>query len=82
MTHIRDLDPSASPLAYYGAELRRLREAAGMSQKQLGDCIFVTGSLIGMIECARRVPTREFSERVDAALMTDGILTRLHALVM
>ncbi|MDN3297741.1 helix-turn-helix transcriptional regulator [Streptomyces ficellus] len=82
-THnIRDLDPSASPLDYYGAELRRLREAANMSQKQLGDCIFVTGSLVGMIELARRVPTREFSERVDAALMTGGILTRLHGLVM
>ncbi len=36
MANIRDLDPHASALDYYGAELRRLREATGLNQKQLG----------------------------------------------
>ncbi|MGW6058678.1 helix-turn-helix domain-containing protein [Streptomyces sp. NPDC055189] len=82
MVNIRDLDPSASPLDYYGAELRRLREAAGLSQGQLGGCIFCTASLVGQIETARKVPTRDFSERVDAALGTGGVFSRLVGLVL
>ncbi|MFD9411966.1 helix-turn-helix domain-containing protein [Streptomyces sp. NPDC059989] len=82
MVNIRALDPSASPLDYYGAELRRLREEAGLKQEILGGIIFCTGSLIGQIETARKVPTRDFSERVDAALGTDGVFSRLVGLVL
>ncbi|MFD5470405.1 helix-turn-helix domain-containing protein [Streptomyces sp. NPDC127105] len=82
MTNINVLDPGASPLDYYGFELRRLREAAGLTQRQLGDIINYTGSLVGQVETARKLPTPEFSERVDAALGTDGLLSRLVALVM
>ncbi|MEU3658734.1 helix-turn-helix transcriptional regulator [Streptomyces sp. NPDC032940] len=82
MTHINILDPGASPLDYYGFELRRYREAAGLTQGQLGDIVNYTGSLIGQIETARKLPTREFSERVDAALGTGGLLSRLVDLVM
>jgi transcriptional regulator with XRE-family HTH domain len=82
VTHINVLDPGASPLDYYGFELRRLREAAGLTQKQLGDIINYTGSLVGQIETARKLPTQEFSERVDAALGTGGLLSRLVGLVM
>nr|WP_237540699.1 helix-turn-helix transcriptional regulator [Streptomyces sp. SID4917] len=81
-TNTRELDPSASPLAYYGSELRRLREAAGLNQRQLGDIIFCTGSLIGQIETTHKVPTRQFSEAVDAALNTGGTFTRLLPLVL
>ncbi|MFC8345020.1 helix-turn-helix domain-containing protein [Streptomyces sp. NPDC057280] len=82
MTHINVLDPGASPLDYYGFELRRLRESAGLSQKQLGDILNYTGSLVGQIETARKVPTPEFSERADAALGSDGLLSRLVELVL
>ncbi|MFG2769316.1 Scr1 family TA system antitoxin-like transcriptional regulator [Streptomyces sp. NPDC048350] len=82
MVNIRSLDPSASPLDYYGAELRRLREEAGLNQQQLGDIVFCTASLIGQIETAKKVPTREFSERLDAALMTGGLFSRLVGLVL
>ncbi|MFE9567246.1 helix-turn-helix domain-containing protein [Streptomyces sp. NPDC006692] len=82
MANVRHLDPSASPLDYYGSELRRRREAAGLTQEALGGCIFVTGSLVGQIETAHKVPTRDFSERVDAALGTDGMFTRLVGLVL
>ncbi|MGW3726314.1 helix-turn-helix domain-containing protein [Streptomyces sp. NPDC000851] len=80
--HIRELDPSASPLDYYGYELRRAREAAGLTQRALGSIVFCTGSLIGQIETTLKVPTREFSERVDAALGTDGTFSRLVGLVL
>ncbi|MFI1731756.1 helix-turn-helix domain-containing protein [Streptomyces acidicola] len=82
MTHINVLDPGASPLDYYGFELRRYREAAGLTQKQLGDIVNYTGSLVGQIETARKLPTPAFSERADAALGTGGLLSRLVELVM
>ncbi|ARE76373.1 transcriptional regulator [Streptomyces sp. Sge12] len=82
MAVVRDIDPSASPLDYYSYELRRLREEAGLKQAQLGAIIFCTGSLIGMIENGKRVPTRDFSERVDAALGTGGVFSRLVGLVL
>lgn len=82
MPNIRKLDPTASPLDYFGSELRRYRESAGMSQQELGDCIFCTGSLVGQIETAHKVPTREFAERADAALLTDGCFSRLVGLVL
>lgn len=82
MTHINTLDPGASPLDYYGYELRRHREAAGLTQRQLGEIVNYTGSLVGQIETARKLPTREFSERSDAALGTGGALSRLVELVM
>ncbi|MFE3903117.1 helix-turn-helix transcriptional regulator [Streptomyces sp. NPDC059153] len=82
MANIQTLDPSASPLDYYGWELRRQREAHNLKQGQLGDIIFCTGSLIGQIETTRKLPTRDFSERVDAALGTDGVFSRLVGLVL
>ncbi|MFJ3100535.1 Scr1 family TA system antitoxin-like transcriptional regulator [Streptomyces sp. NPDC086835] len=80
--HINALDPGASPLDYYGYELRRHRETAGLTQKQLGAIVSYTGSLVGQIETARKLPTAEFSERVDAALGTGGLLSRLLGLVL
>ncbi|UYQ66452.1 helix-turn-helix domain-containing protein [Streptomyces peucetius] len=82
MRHINALDPSASPLDYYGYELRRYRETAGLTQKQLGAIVNYTGSLVGQVETARKLPTAEFSERVDAALGTGGMLSRLLGLVL
>jgi transcriptional regulator with XRE-family HTH domain len=82
VTHVNVLDPGASPLDYYGFELRRLREAAGLTQRQLGDILNYTGSLVGQIETARKVPTPEFSERLDAALGTGGLFSRLVQLVL
>ncbi len=82
MVNIRNLDPSASPLDYYGSELRRLREEANLSQAELGSILYCTASLIGQIETAKKVPTRQFSERLDAALLTGGVFTRLVGLVL
>ncbi|MDN3257522.1 helix-turn-helix transcriptional regulator [Streptomyces sp. MA25(2023)] len=82
MANVQSLDPTASPLDYYGWELRRQREAHGLKQGQLGEIIFCTGSLIGQIETTKKVPTRDFSERVDAALGTDGLFSRLIGLVL
>ncbi|QKW10925.1 helix-turn-helix domain-containing protein [Streptomyces sp. NA04227] len=82
MPHIRTLDPDASPLDHFGAELRYHRERAGLNQHQLGAKLFCTGSLVGQIETAHKVPTRDFANRVDTVLETGGSLGRLVGLVL
>lgn len=81
MSALRDPDPSSSVLAFFGAELRRLRSAVGMSQEDLGQRVVYSSSLIGMVETARRAPARDLAERCDEALGTGGALTRLWPLV-
>jgi transcriptional regulator with XRE-family HTH domain len=81
MPQPRELDPSASVPAFFGAELRRHREAAGLSQERLGEIIGYSGRLIGLVETARRTPARDFAERCDAALGTEGTLVRLWPLL-
>ncbi|MEV8630378.1 helix-turn-helix transcriptional regulator [Streptosporangium sp. NPDC051023] len=77
----RDLDPSASPLAFFGAEVRRYRAEKGWSQEKLGEQINYSIALVGMIETAKRVPSRDFTARCDEALETGGALTRLWPLL-
>lgn len=43
MANIQTLDPFASPLDYFGSELRRLREAHGLKQGQLGTMPYCSG---------------------------------------
>jgi transcriptional regulator with XRE-family HTH domain len=77
----RELDPGASPLAFFGAELRRARTAAGLSQEQLGQRIGYSAALVGKVETGERAPSRDFAKRCDQALPSmDGLFARLHAL--
>ncbi|OEV02735.1 helix-turn-helix domain-containing protein [Streptomyces oceani] len=76
MPNIKRLDPGASPLHYFGSELRRLREAAGLTLEQLGDIVYLTGSMIGQVETAVRIPKGEHVPRLDTALGADGALLR------
>jgi DNA-binding XRE family transcriptional regulator len=77
----RDLDPSASVPAFFGAELRRYRKAAKLTQEELGERINYTGALIGMIETTLRTPTLQFAEMCDRVLETGGALARLWPLI-
>ncbi|WP_055556407.1 helix-turn-helix transcriptional regulator [Streptomyces sp. NBRC 110028] len=77
MPNIRKLDPTTSPMHHLGAELRRYREAAGLTQDQLGAKVYCTGSLIGQYETARKIPTRRFTMQLDEVLGTGGALLRL-----
>ncbi|MBW1601681.1 helix-turn-helix domain-containing protein [Streptomyces sp. JJ66] len=81
MPNIKRLDPGASPLHYFGSELRRLREEAGLTLDQLGAIVFLTGSMIGQVETATKTPKSEHVPRFDAALGADGALIRLWELV-
>ncbi|RPK47593.1 helix-turn-helix transcriptional regulator [Streptomyces sp. ADI93-02] len=73
----KDLDPYANPRAFYGAELRRLREAAGLSQNELGERAFCSGTYIGLFEAAERRPQKEISRALDGLLGSGEHLQRL-----
>jgi transcriptional regulator with XRE-family HTH domain len=77
----RVLDPGASPLAFFGSELRRARAAAGLSQEQLGQHIGYSAALVGKVETGERAPSQDFASRCDQALPgADGLLSRICAL--
>ncbi|MFF3753987.1 helix-turn-helix transcriptional regulator [Streptomyces sp. NPDC002018] len=61
----KPLDPSSSPRAMLGAELRYHREEKGMSQGELGQPLFVSGAFIGMLEMGVRRMQPEFAVKFD-----------------
>jgi hypothetical protein len=74
----RNLDGPRSPIAFFGAELRRVRVAADMSQDQLGRKLSFSGDLVGKIETCDRAPTPTFAAGCDDAFPhLDGLFTRL-----
>ncbi|WP_189106540.1 helix-turn-helix domain-containing protein [Streptomyces camponoticapitis] len=77
MPQPNDLDAYANPRAFYGAELRRLREEAGLTQTQLGERVFCTGSYIGQFESATRWPMVDMSRMIDEVLGSGEHLQRL-----
>ncbi|MGW6859652.1 helix-turn-helix domain-containing protein [Streptomyces xanthophaeus] len=72
----KNLDPSSSPRALLGAELRVARERAGMSQAELGEPLFVSGSFIGQLEAGTRRMHLDFARQIDEILKTDGFFVR------
>ncbi|MEU9284095.1 helix-turn-helix transcriptional regulator [Streptomyces sp. NPDC048275] len=72
----KDLDPSASPRAMMGAELRHARERVGLSQDELGHPLFVSGSFIGQLEAGTRRMHLEYARQIDDILGTNGFFER------
>ncbi|MEU8375941.1 helix-turn-helix transcriptional regulator [Micromonospora sp. NPDC048894] len=64
-------------LELFAGELRRLRTKAGLSQEGLGDLVNYSASLVAAVEQCRRPPRKEFAERCDTVLDTDGLLARI-----
>ncbi|NRQ40039.1 helix-turn-helix domain-containing protein [Nonomuraea sp. NN258] len=77
-----ELDPRASPLALFGAELRRLRDKKGVTQEEIATYTHVSKSLVSQIENARRTPQWDFTEQVEQLLGLKGELLRLLPLVI
>ncbi|GAA3372735.1 helix-turn-helix transcriptional regulator [Streptomyces sannanensis] len=72
----KPLDPSSSPRALLGAELRHRREQAGLTQDELGLRLFVSGSFIGQLEAGTRRMVPEYARLTDDILGTDGFFLR------
>ncbi|MFJ8489707.1 helix-turn-helix domain-containing protein [Streptomyces sp. NPDC094038] len=76
MTGPKDLDPSSSPRAMLGAELRHAREKAELSQAELGQRLFVSRSFIGQLEAGTRRMQPEYARLLDEVLKTGGFFIR------
>ncbi|WP_316316888.1 helix-turn-helix domain-containing protein, partial [Clavibacter michiganensis] len=72
----KDLDPSSSPRALLGAELRHAREKAGFSQEKLGQLLFASGSFVGQLEAGTRRIQPEQARVLDEALGTGDFFQR------
>ncbi len=72
----KNLDPSSSPREMLGSELRVARTRAGLSQAELADRLFVSGSFIGQLEAGTRRMHLEIAVQIDDVLKTDGFFTR------
>ncbi|MFD6096844.1 Scr1 family TA system antitoxin-like transcriptional regulator [Nocardiopsis flavescens] len=78
-------------LRYYGSELRRFREAAGLTQEELGKRINCSKSKVSMVETGRSSPLEAtkkdrlnspFTRQCEEALNTGGALTRILPLLV
>jgi len=84
-------DPYSSPLAYFAAELKRLRERAGVTQSDVAAKTNYSLSTVSAYETGNLIPSAAFAERADKMFGTDdydevskthnGDLTRLQKLV-
>ena len=68
----RDLDPGASPLHFFGTEVRRAREAAGMTLAELGVRVPCDASTVLRVESGLLSPTERFAETCDEAFPQMG----------
>lgn len=68
------LDPSSSPAAAFGVQLRRSREAKGLTQEALGRLIGFSDAWVSCVERAVRSPTHDFAQVADHHLATGGTL--------
>lgn len=75
-----EIDETASPLASFASELRRLRTEAGLSQEQIGQHVGYSGALIGKVEKGDRAPSQDLAERCDKALEAKGLLITVYKL--
>ncbi|MGH3813151.1 MAG: helix-turn-helix domain-containing protein, partial [Pseudonocardiaceae bacterium] len=76
----KDLTPHQSLQHYWGAELRALRVARGLSLAELGHQLHCDPSYLAKIERAERPIPATLAQSCDRVLDTQGMLVRLHTL--
>ena len=80
MPAARDLDPGASPAHFFGAEVRRAREAAGLTLAGLGAVVPCDASTVSRIESGLLSPTERFAAACDEAFpQMGGWFTRFYS---
>ncbi|GAA2079909.1 helix-turn-helix transcriptional regulator [Streptomyces albiaxialis] len=73
----RKLDPTASVASLLGSKVRRLREARGWTQAELGFTVHASNTRIAKIELGTDPPTPVMAAALDEALQAEGQLLEL-----
>ncbi|MFJ7275714.1 helix-turn-helix domain-containing protein [Kitasatospora sp. NPDC098663] len=74
----KTIDPTSSPWAAFGVQLRRSREAVGLTQVQLAKKVGCTASHLSYVELAHRPPSLQLAELADQELKTGGTLVLMY----
>ncbi|MEU9373997.1 helix-turn-helix transcriptional regulator [Streptomyces sp. NPDC048255] len=77
MAKPKDQDGAQTPEEFAREELRRRREAAGLTQAALAELIFTTRSYLGQMESGQRRLRPEIAELIDRELGTGDYFYRL-----
>jgi DNA-binding XRE family transcriptional regulator len=75
------LDPYANALAFFAAELKRVRASHGMTQEAVASAAGYAASTMAALETCRLLPSEDLAPHVDKVFGTDGHFERLQALV-
>jgi transcriptional regulator with XRE-family HTH domain len=73
---------SQTGLEEWGLELRRLREARGWTQAELGKRMFCNDSVVSRLETGTLTPTAKTAQAADTALELPGSLTSLREILL
>ena len=77
LPRVRTLTPGASPTHFFGSEVRRAREAAGLPQAQLGALVPCDKSVVSRIEAGLVQADEAFARTCDVAFPhLDGFFMR------
>jgi transcriptional regulator with XRE-family HTH domain len=77
MPRVRALTPGASPGHFFGSEVRRAREAAGLSQSELGVLVPCDKSVVSRVEAGLVQADEAFAHACDVAFPgLDGFFAR------
>jgi transcriptional regulator with XRE-family HTH domain len=77
----KNIDPYESPLAFFGAAVRRHRLRLGLTQNQLGKQMNYSEDTISKIETGETVPTIEFGTACDREFGTHEDMAHLAKMV-
>ncbi|MFG2286301.1 Scr1 family TA system antitoxin-like transcriptional regulator [Streptomyces sp. NPDC048595] len=70
-------DGKATPRTVLGRRLRRLREAAGLSQRALADKVGYPHTYISRVERGEQLPSEALAVDLDTCFATDGLFAEL-----
>ncbi|MFG2863055.1 Scr1 family TA system antitoxin-like transcriptional regulator [Streptomyces sioyaensis] len=73
-------DGRATPRTVLGRRLRRLREAADLSQRALADKVGYPHTYLSRVERGEQLPSEALAEDLDTYFVTDGLFVELLAM--
>jgi transcriptional regulator with XRE-family HTH domain len=74
-------DPFADGMAFFGSEVKRLRERAGMTQQELADAMHYSLDSIKSVETGRELGSEKFAQVADKIFGTEDQLQRLREFI-